>query len=113
MKHKHSVPPSELIPPCATSHIQHESGYNGLVSLTARPDEDAHRDGIVVKADDPEFGIVEYVDVLAISCTRTRSYFHRRARRDTMEKLVELFGSELRWFEEYDEKKYFLAELWP
>jgi len=90
----------------AIRHLEGLGGYPFICHVYGNVDSEGEARGRVIHTEEGPA-----LDVLAISCTRSRSLFCRRPTSKELDALIELLGEEPRWIEDYETKENFVMEL--
>jgi len=107
IKHNMPVPNDSMYARvCAIRHLERLSGYPFICHVYGKVDSEGEAQGQVIHTEEGRA-----LDVLAISCTRSRRLFWRRPSTQELDVLIELLGEEPRWIEDYETKENFVMEL--
>lgn len=90
----------------AIRHLGELSGYPFICHVYGKVDHEGEAQGRLIYTEEGPA-----LDVLAISCTRSRHLFWRRPTPRELDALIALLGEEPRWIEDYETKENFVMEL--
>ena len=86
-------------------YMQEDVGFYHINYVGGKVDNEA---AAKCRAEQTEQGPM--LNLMAISCTRSKKLFWRRPTPKQLERLVEIFGEEPRWFEDFFTKAEFVPE---
>lgn len=81
--------------------------HQGITIVMCRPDQTAICNGRVTQTEEGS-----YSTVLALSCTKSKSLFHRRPTPEQLDFLIKEIGEQPRWFQLWEKKSDFDKDFW-
>ena len=86
--------------------MQRDVGFHHINYVSGKVDDEA---AVNCRVEQTEEGPM--LSLMSIGCTRSKRLFWRRPTPKQLKRLIEIFGEEPRWFEDFCTKEDFLIDL--